>query len=149
MLCDACKKIFDGSLNQPHPILNGCYVHHESALTIEATGNSGCYICATIWDRFTEDEKELILSNTNQKAQSVPFLQKLKNIFEDTYWRLYWSIYSLFLIPYYKQSVRRNDYCCYGWRPNFDGGFVDFSFGTMKWKSVFFTLLPCSGQSCA
>ena len=146
MLCAACKKIFDSSLNQPHPILHGYYVHHESALAIEATGKAGCYICVTLWDGLTEYEKELIRSNTDDKAQSVSFLQKLQHVFEATCWLLYRSICSLFLIPWVLQSGRRNDYCCYAWRPNLDSGFVDFSFGTIIWKSTFFMLLPCSGQ---
>jgi hypothetical protein len=147
MLCAACKKIFDSSLNQPHPILHGHYVHHESALTIEATGKAGCYICVTLWDRFTEDERELIRSSTDDKARSVSFLQKLQNMFEATCWRLLWPICSLVVGPWAKQSCRPNDYCCYGWRPNLNRGSVDFSFGTTRWKSIFFALLPCSGQS--
>jgi hypothetical protein len=146
MLCTACRKIFDSSLKRPHTNLQNSYVHHESALEIEVTGKAGCYICSTLWDRFTEDEKELI-RNADDKAQSVSFLQRLKHVFEATWRGVHHSIFGRLFAPWTKQFFMPNDDCCYGWRANLDSGGVEFNFGTRMWKSIYFKLQPCSGQS--
>lgn len=147
MLCTACRKIFDSSLKRPHTILHDVYVHHESAHEIEVAGKAGCYICSTLWDRFAEDEKELIRSNATNKAQSVSSLQMLRRVLEATLRGFFWSIWRHVSEPWTKQFAMPNDYCCYGWKAlNLEGGVVAFSFGCMTWKLVNFVLLPCSGQ---
>jgi hypothetical protein len=123
MLCDTCLNIYDGSEKKEHGVLRNVWAHHDSVHDIEAAGRSGCYICATIWDRLTEDDIARI--NGTLKDDVQPF--------------------NRFRPRNHREVIA--EYCFYGWTVyDRGGGVVVFTFGLKPWKHVAFELLPCTGN---
>lgn len=154
MLCAACTKIYDSSVKQPHEILYNSYTHHQSAAEIEQYGASGCYICSTLWDRFTDEEKERIRANTHENVQQASFVQTLLDLVRDTTWKLLsMFLFRYLLPPLAKQFMEKTDHNCYGWQlyvdPVGEGvARVRFYFGIPTWKIASFLILPCRGSCC-
>jgi hypothetical protein len=146
MLCNACEKIFDSTAKKSHAYLSNRYMHHDDAYQIETATKAGCFICSTLWDRLTEEEKDFVRSEGAKKLQASTISDKVKHRFEIVWRRMYWGVSRFFVNPEFKQLMRPYEYNSYGWMADYERGLVVFSLGTKAWKEVAFMLLPDHGE---
>lgn len=146
MLCNACEKIFDSSVKSPHGSFNNQFAHHNAAYEIEIASLAGCFICSTVWDRLTDEEKDLVRSERAKKLRTKTLSIEAKRMSEVIWRRVVWGASRLVLNSQFKQTALSNDFSFYSWTADYDRGVVVFSLGTRVWKEIAFMLVPDLGE---
>ena len=146
MLCNECERVFDSTVKTPHAYISNRYVHHDDAYQIETASKAGCFICSTLWDRLTEEEKDIVRSEGAKKLQASTMFDSVKHRFEIVWRWMSWSVLRFLMNPNFKQLALPNDYNSYGWMADYERGLVTFSLGTRTWKEVAFMLLADHGE---
>jgi len=62
MLCKACRDIFTGSTRPRECYSNLDYSadwksHHDTAETLQRSAQSGCFICASLWEGYSHNDQ--------------------------------------------------------------------------------------------
>ncbi|KAK4941945.1 hypothetical protein LTR10_018275 [Elasticomyces elasticus] len=119
------------------------YKHNDAASQIEVASRAGCFICGILWDRLTEEEKDLIRREDAKKLQAVTVFDSIKHGIAKLFWFCAWWIFYRFIFdPEIKRVLRPNEYAVYGWTADYDRGEVTFDFGTFRWKEITFKIKP-------
>lgn len=149
MLCTACSNIFDDKPKMFHPHSKMLYMHHNAAYQIEKASQAGCYICSTLWESLTEEDKDLF----RQRGAKVPLIKRtvdsMNHSCREIALRIFYIVVRHSLNPDARVATARlDDHNSYGWTVDHLRGLVIFSFGIAVWKVVAFALSPDHGQQC-
>ena len=152
MLCDACIRIYSTGSKDRHPFFEGFYAHHDTLHELRAAVRTGCYICATIWDKFTADEikriDEIADKLLERRRLVRPGLGPVRPALHVPWRSPFGQVHHAMGGFGRWRSDPEFDHFTYGWKlwVHDPVGTIRFHFGPDNWKTIGFALLPCKGR---